>query len=157
MVLNALGMRTGIHIGLMHTAMYDPSEGILITSDFAARALSMPAGTGPHSLIHATIKKFGHYMPITANDSAQEIIEAARIVQNIHDSAKEDRAKHAVDGRLQYHIGANFLIKRSRVPINSSAPIGPLPLQLPEEFHPLPQPTDSQGDRRQVGEGLREC
>jgi hypothetical protein len=62
-------------------------------------------------------------MAVTANGSAQ-IIEAARIVQNILDGAKEDRAKHAVDGRLQYHTVANFLIKRSHVAINYPAPIG---------------------------------
>jgi hypothetical protein len=117
----------------------------------------MPSGTGPHSLIHATIKKFGQNMAVTANDSAQEIIEAARTVQNIHDGAKEDRAKHAVDSRLQYHMGANFLIKRSHVAINSPAPIGPLPLQLPEEIHPLLRNPLIRKEIRQAGEGLREC
>ncbi len=79
-VLNALGMHTERHIGLLPTAIRDPANGILLTSDFEARGLSMPAGSGPHSLIHATIKKFGYNMAVTANDSAKDLIEAARVI-----------------------------------------------------------------------------
>jgi hypothetical protein len=79
LVLNALGMPTGRHIGLLPTAIHEPANGILLTSDFEGD-LSMPAGTGPHSLIHATIKKFGHNMAVTANISAKDLIEAARVV-----------------------------------------------------------------------------
>jgi hypothetical protein len=54
---------------------------------------SMTSRHRPHSLIHATIKKIGHNMAVTANDSAQEIIEAARIVQNILDGAKRGQSQ----------------------------------------------------------------
>jgi hypothetical protein len=73
-------MHTGRHIGLLPTAIHDPANGILLTSDFEALGLSMPAGSGPHSLIHATIKKFGHNMAVTANDSAKDLIEATHMV-----------------------------------------------------------------------------
>ncbi len=79
-------MHTGCHIGLLPTAIHDPANGILLTSDFED-GLSMPAGSGPHSLIHATIKKFGHNMAVTVNDSAKDLNEAARVVQDILDSS----------------------------------------------------------------------
>ncbi len=88
LVLNALGMHMGRHIGLLPTAIHDPANGILLTSDFD-RCMSMPAGSGPHSLKHATIKKFGHNMAVTANDSAKDLDEAARVVQDILDSSVE--------------------------------------------------------------------
>jgi hypothetical protein len=74
---------------LLPTAIHDPANGIVLTSDFEACAWSMPAGTVPHSLIHATIKKFGHNMADTANDSAKDLNEAARVVQDILDSSVE--------------------------------------------------------------------
>jgi hypothetical protein len=88
LVLNAMNKHTGVHLSLLPTSMHDPAKGIVLTSDFEARALSMPLGTGPHSLIHATIKKFGHNMVVTANDLAQELIDAARIVEDILDKRR---------------------------------------------------------------------
>jgi hypothetical protein len=126
LVLNAMNMHTSVHLSLLPTPMYDPAKGIVLTSDFEARALSMPAGTGPHSLIHAIIKKFGHNMVVTANDLAQELIDAARIIEDILDNAKASRAKKAVDNRLKYHMGATFLTKKLRMTIGALAPIGTL-------------------------------
>jgi hypothetical protein len=126
LVLNIMNMHTGAHLSLLPTSMHDHAKGIVLTSDFEARALSMPAGTGPHSLIHATIKKFGHNMVVMANDLAQELIDAARIVEDILDNAKASRAKKAVDDRLKYHMGATFLTKKSRMTIGALAPIGAL-------------------------------
>ncbi len=65
-------------------------------------------------------------MVITANDLAQELIEAARIVEDILDNAKASRAKKAVDDRLKYHMRATFLTKKSRITISALAPIGAL-------------------------------
>ncbi len=47
LVFNAMGIHTGIHTGLLPTSMHNPSTGIKLTSDFEARAISMPTGTGP--------------------------------------------------------------------------------------------------------------
>jgi hypothetical protein len=117
---------TGVHIGLLPTSIHDPAKGITLTSDFKARAESMPAGTAPHSLIHASLKKFGHNMPITAHDFAEEMIDAGRLIDDILIKATESRRDKRVDDRLQLHMGAIFLIKKSRVTIGAPAPIGAL-------------------------------
>jgi hypothetical protein len=44
LVLNAINMHTSVHLSLLPTSMHDPDKGIVLTSDFEARALSMPAG-----------------------------------------------------------------------------------------------------------------
>jgi hypothetical protein len=121
-----MGIYTGVHIRLQPTSIHDPSQGITLTSDFKARAVSMPAGTGPFSLIHASIKKFGHNMALTAHDFAEDMIDAGRLVDDILTKADDSRRKKRVDDRLQYHMGAIFLIKRSRVTITAPAPIGAL-------------------------------
>jgi hypothetical protein len=104
-----MGIYTGVYIGLLPTSILDPSKGITLMSDFEARAISMPAGTGPFSLIHATIKKFGHNMSLTANDHAAELINVERIVEDILTNAAQSRKDKMVDDRMQYHMGAVFL------------------------------------------------
>jgi hypothetical protein len=47
LVLNAMNIYTEVHIGLLPTSIHDPAKGITLTSDFKARAESMPAGTAP--------------------------------------------------------------------------------------------------------------
>jgi hypothetical protein len=86
----------------------------------------MPAGTAPHALIHASLKKFGHNMPITAHDFAEDMIDAGRLIDDIFTKATASRRDKAVDDRLQYHMGAIFLIKQSRVTISAPTPIGVL-------------------------------
>jgi hypothetical protein len=144
LVINAIGMRTGIHIGLLPTAMHNPSEGIVLTLDFAARALSMPAGTGPHSLIHATIKKFA------ANDSVHEIIEAA----------ESSRTYSMVPRRTEPSMRLTAASSTTWEPTSRlSARVSPsTPLHrlghwavtssITRRIPPSPaQPTDSQGDK----------
>jgi hypothetical protein len=65
-------------------------------------------------------------MVVTANDIAQELFNASRIVEDILDYAKASRAKKAVDDRLKYHMGTTFLTKKSRMTIGALAPIGGL-------------------------------
>jgi hypothetical protein len=82
---------------------------------------------GPFSLIHAMIKKFGHNMSLTANDHAAELIDVDaswRIF--ILTNAAQSRKDKMVDDRMQYHMGAVFLTKKSRNTINAPAPIGAL-------------------------------
>jgi hypothetical protein len=126
LVFNAMNIYTGVHIGLFPTSIHDPSKGITLTSDFKARAESMPAGTAPFSLIHASLKKFGHNMALTAHDFAEDMIDAGRLVDDILTNAGESRSGKKVDDRLQYHMGAIFLIKKSRVTLSAPAPIGAL-------------------------------
>jgi len=126
LVFNAMNIYTGVHIGLLPTSIHDPAKGITLTSDFKARANSMPAGTAPHALIHASLKKFEHNMPITAHDFAEDMIDAGRLIDGILTKSAASRARKAVDDRLQYHMGAIFLIKKSRETISAPAPIGAL-------------------------------
>jgi hypothetical protein len=86
----------------------------------------MPAGTAPYSLIHASLKKFGHNMSLTAHDYAEEMIDAGRLVDDILGKAAICRSEKKVDDRLQYHMGAVFLIRKSRVTLTAPAPIGAL-------------------------------
>ncbi len=105
--------------------MHDLANSIFLTSDFAAHALSMPAGTGLHSLIHATIKKFGHNTAVMANDSAKDLIEADRTVQDtLIPLLRITRLRPLTCDK--YHMGANFLTKRSRIVISAPAPLGAL-------------------------------
>jgi hypothetical protein len=126
LVFNAMNIYTGVHIGLLPTSIHDPYKGITLTSDFKARAESMPAGTAPYSLIHASLKKFGHNMAMTSHEFAEDMIDAGRLVDDILGKAAESRSGKRVDDRLQYHMGAIFLIKKSRVTLSAPAPIGAL-------------------------------
>jgi hypothetical protein len=65
-------------------------------------------------------------MALTANDYAAELIDAGWIDEDILASAEESRKTKAVDDRLQYHMGAVFLTKKSRNTITAAAPIGAL-------------------------------
>jgi hypothetical protein len=65
-------------------------------------------------------------MSLTAHDYAEEMIDAGRLVDDILGKAAISRSEKKVDDRLQYHMGAVFLIRKSRVTLTAPAPIGAL-------------------------------
>jgi hypothetical protein len=60
-------------------------------------------------------------MSLTANNHAAELIADGRIVEDILTNAAQSRKDNMVGDRMQYHMGAVFLTKKSRNTINAPA------------------------------------
>ncbi len=107
--LNSLGMITGKPVAISPVAALMGQAATNLASDFVARADSLPAGTAPYAVVHATLKEFSTNKAFTVAPYAKEMAEAAKLIQDLLDEAKEARKNKTVDPRLAYHMGAAYL------------------------------------------------
>jgi hypothetical protein len=76
----------------MPTTVHDPAK--VINSDFTARATGMPAGTALYALVHATVRKFGHNLPLPLQPQINEaaaVTRAASLAESV--KKKKERGK----------------------------------------------------------------
>jgi hypothetical protein len=122
--LNSLGMITGKPIAISPVAALLGKAATNLASDFVARADSLPAGTAPHAVVHATLKEFSTNKAFTVAPYADDMAEAAKAIHELLEEAKAARDKLAVDPRLAYHMGAAYLTGSPRKVFTAPAPIG---------------------------------
>ncbi len=122
--LNSLGMVTGRPVAISPVAALMGQAATNLASDFVARADSLPAGTAPYAVIHATLKEFATNKAFTVAPHAKEMAEAAGLIQSLIDEAKTARNNRTVDPRLAYHMGAAYLTGVQRKTFTTPAPIG---------------------------------
>jgi hypothetical protein len=122
--LNSLGMVTGKPVAISPVAALMGQAATNLASDFVARADSLPAGTAPYAVVHATLKEFSTNKAFTVAPYAKEMAEAAQLIQDLLDEAKTARTNRTVDPRLAYHMDAAYLTGSQRKTYTTPAPIG---------------------------------
>lgn len=122
--LNSLGMITGKPVAISPVAALLGKAATNLASDFVARADSLPAGTAPYAIVHATLKEFSTNKAFTVAPYAEEMAAAAMVIHKLLEDAKEARKTNTVDPRLAYHMGAAYLTGQPRKTFTSPAPIG---------------------------------
>jgi hypothetical protein len=122
--LNALGMLAGRRVAISPVAALLGKAATNLATDFIARADSLPAGTAPHAIVHATLKEFSTNKAFTVAPHAEEMHVAAKAIEDLIQEFKKATEDKAVDPRLKYHMGAAYLTGSPRVTFTDPAPIG---------------------------------
>ncbi|APG78072.1 hypothetical protein [Shahe qinvirus-like virus 1] len=115
-VLNLLHIRNDVTFAPLQAVA--AGARITLTDDLFLRVSAMPAGTARHALCHAIMTKYGGNKIFMFSSKLAElaalkqevdaVIEAGR--RNVTLSRAADAAALAVDPRLEYHMGATYLL-----------------------------------------------
>jgi hypothetical protein len=122
--LNALGMFTGKRVAISPVAALIGKAATNLATDFVARVDSLPAGTAPYAVVHATLKEFSTNKAFTVAPYAEEMFAAAEAIEELIAGSKKAAEEKAVDLRLTYHMGAMYLTGQPRKVFTNPAPIG---------------------------------
>ncbi len=122
--LNALGMITGRKVAISPVAALIGKAATNLASDFIARADSLPAGTAPYAVVHATLKEFATNKAFTVAPYNDEMAEAAKSIDTLIKDFKQAAIDRTVDPRLYYHMGSMYLTGSPRKIFTNPAPIG---------------------------------
>ncbi len=109
---------------------------IAITDDLFLRVSSMPAGTARHALSHSILKRHGSHRIFMFSNKLADCVALSNEVELVYEAGKRninlsrhgDAAALAVDPRLQYHMGATYLLggNQSRAEFKSAEMLGHL-------------------------------
>jgi hypothetical protein len=117
-------MITGRRVAISPVAALIGKSATNLASDFIARADYLPAGTAPYAVVHATLKEFVTNKAFTVAPYIEEMVAAAKVIEDLIKGFKQAAQDKTVDPRLKYYMGAMYLTGAPREIFTNPAPIG---------------------------------